>query len=114
MSWPPRSLELNPSDFLLWGYLKSVVYKGPVPDILTLKDQIMLHVRRINADFLRATVENVVYRMQLLKQQDGGPLKLHLALLSKHAISIASIVEYSVVGQPFQRFQGNLIHMENF
>ncbi|GBM23639.1 hypothetical protein AVEN_117389-1 [Araneus ventricosus] len=25
-TWPPRSLDLNPCDFWLWGYLKHVVY----------------------------------------------------------------------------------------
>lgn len=25
--WPPRSLDLTPADFFLWGYLKSVVSK---------------------------------------------------------------------------------------
>ena len=28
--WPPRSPDLNPCDFYLWGYLKSVVY-NPLP-----------------------------------------------------------------------------------
>lgn len=25
-NWPPRSYDLRPLDFLLWGYLKSKVY----------------------------------------------------------------------------------------
>lgn len=76
--WPPRSPDLNPCDFWLWGYLKSVVYQGHVPDIPTLKDQITLHVKQINADMLRATVENLVYRIQLLEYQAGGHLEPHL------------------------------------
>jgi len=31
--WPPRSPDLNPCDYFLWGYLKSVVYK-PLPKTL--------------------------------------------------------------------------------
>ena len=31
--WLPRSPDLNPCDFYLWGYLKSVVY-NPLPKTL--------------------------------------------------------------------------------
>ena len=38
--WPPRSPDLNPCDFYLWGYLKSVVY-NPLPKTLDeLKENI--------------------------------------------------------------------------
>ena len=30
--WPPRSPDLNPLDFYLWGHLKALVYATPVPD----------------------------------------------------------------------------------
>jgi hypothetical protein len=30
VSWPPRSPDLNPLDFYLWGHLKSLVYATPV------------------------------------------------------------------------------------
>jgi hypothetical protein len=28
-AWPPRSLDLNPLDFYLWGHLKPLVYATP-------------------------------------------------------------------------------------
>lgn len=30
LPWPPRSPDLNPLDFFLWGHLKSLVYSTPV------------------------------------------------------------------------------------
>ncbi|KAJ4438679.1 hypothetical protein ANN_14626 [Periplaneta americana] len=33
IAWPPRSPDLNPLDFYLWGHLKSLVYSSPVPDL---------------------------------------------------------------------------------
>jgi hypothetical protein len=30
VQWPPRSPELTPSDFCLWGWMKSEVYKEKV------------------------------------------------------------------------------------
>ena len=38
--WPPRSPDLNPLDFYLWGHLKSVVYKTPVENELDLRNRI--------------------------------------------------------------------------
>ncbi|GBO01650.1 hypothetical protein AVEN_273261-1 [Araneus ventricosus] len=36
ITWPPRSPDLNPCDFFLWGHLKSLVYATPVdsPEVL--------------------------------------------------------------------------------
>jgi hypothetical protein len=38
--WPPRSLDINPCDFYLWGKLKSVVYAKNPHDLEALKQNI--------------------------------------------------------------------------
>ncbi|KAJ4439598.1 hypothetical protein ANN_07726 [Periplaneta americana] len=38
---PPRSPNLNPLDFYLWGHLKSLVYSSPVPDLESLRNRIV-------------------------------------------------------------------------
>ena len=44
--WPPRSPDLNPCDFYLWGYLKSVVYY-PLPKTLDdLKENIKREIKK--------------------------------------------------------------------
>ena len=30
VSWPPRSPDLTPLDFFLWGHMKSLIYATPV------------------------------------------------------------------------------------
>lgn len=30
VQWPPRSPDLTPCDFFLWGYMKSLVFRTPV------------------------------------------------------------------------------------
>ncbi|KAJ4445681.1 hypothetical protein ANN_12365, partial [Periplaneta americana] len=40
IAWPPRSPDLNPLDFYLWGHLKSLVYSSPVPDLKSLRNRI--------------------------------------------------------------------------
>ncbi|KAJ4436248.1 hypothetical protein ANN_18879 [Periplaneta americana] len=41
IAWPPRSPDLNPLDFYLWGHLKSLVYSSPVPDLESLRNRIV-------------------------------------------------------------------------
>ena len=33
VAWPPRSPDLNPPDFLLWGHLKNLVCKTEVSNV---------------------------------------------------------------------------------
>jgi hypothetical protein len=39
--WPPRSPDLNPLDFYVWGHVKSVMYSTAVNDVQTLRARIM-------------------------------------------------------------------------
>ncbi|KAJ4425598.1 hypothetical protein ANN_27794 [Periplaneta americana] len=41
IAWPPRSPDLNPLDFYLWGHLKSLVYSSLVPDLESLRNRIV-------------------------------------------------------------------------
>ncbi|GBP23624.1 hypothetical protein EVAR_80241_1 [Eumeta japonica] len=38
--WPPRSPDLSPMDFFLWGYLKTKVYETNPPSFDELKENI--------------------------------------------------------------------------
>ncbi|KAJ4447862.1 hypothetical protein ANN_09871 [Periplaneta americana] len=41
IAFPPRSPDLNPLDFYLWGHLKSLVYSSPVRDLESLRNRIV-------------------------------------------------------------------------
>ena len=45
INWPPRSPDLTPCDFFLWGYLKSRVYCNKPPSIFALQKNIRKEVR---------------------------------------------------------------------
>jgi len=50
--WPPRSPDLNPCDFFLWGHLKQVVY-NPLPKTLDdLKANLEREIKKISPDKL--------------------------------------------------------------
>ena len=51
--WPPRSPDLNPCDYFLWGYLKSVVYYPLPKTILELKANIEREMKKISKETLK-------------------------------------------------------------
>ena len=71
--WPAYSPDLNPCDFFLWGYLKSKVYRDPIPETLEdLKDNIRREIRKINASILDKVYDNVLVRLQRVLGQRGA------------------------------------------
>lgn len=40
VAWPPRSPDLNPLDFYLWGHLKALVYAVPINNAEMLRERI--------------------------------------------------------------------------
>ncbi|GFX54233.1 uncharacterized protein TNCV_2338671 [Trichonephila clavipes] len=76
-AWPPRSPDLNPCDFRLWGYLKNLVYRGRRITLADLKYSITLHVRSISVDQLRSAVEQTLHRLQILHLVVGNHIEQH-------------------------------------
>lgn len=73
--WPPRSPDLTPLDFWLWGYLKSRVYRNRPSSLVQLKDAIRHAISCIDADMLHAAVTNVITRFQTVICGDGGHIE---------------------------------------
>lgn len=73
--WPPRSPDLNPCDYFLWGYLKSVVYK-PLPKTLDdLKANIIREIKKISKETLENTFLNLEKRCNLIITAQGGHIE---------------------------------------
>jgi hypothetical protein len=54
LRWPPRSPDLTPCDFLLWGYVKDSVFVPPLPwDLPELRRRIITAISRIDREMLR-------------------------------------------------------------
>ena len=75
-SWPPRSPDLNPCDFFLWGYLKARVY-NPIPKTLEdLKANITREIKNISSKSLELTFLNFKKRCELLISAQGGHIEV--------------------------------------
>ncbi|GFX54969.1 uncharacterized protein TNCV_3318861 [Trichonephila clavipes] len=71
-TWLPRSPDLTPADFWLWGYLKSRVYLSGPSSLLELKDAIHSEVSSIHPDMLHSAVAGFVTRLECLLPCGGG------------------------------------------
>ncbi|GFW36135.1 uncharacterized protein TNCV_4929981 [Trichonephila clavipes] len=58
--WPPRSPDLNPCDFWLWGHLKQLVSCDQTKTLPDLKDSISRCVLNISQNTLRSTERNML------------------------------------------------------
>ncbi|CAH2004529.1 unnamed protein product [Acanthoscelides obtectus] len=54
VAWPPRSPDLNPLDFFVWGFLKEKVYQTPV----TTRDMMLIDIIRNACDKIRPYLNN--------------------------------------------------------
>ncbi|GFW15922.1 uncharacterized protein TNCV_4431951 [Trichonephila clavipes] len=70
--WPPRSPDLTPTDFWLWGYLKSRAYLSSTSSLSELKDAIRSEVSSIHPDMLHSAVAGFVTRLECLLPSGGG------------------------------------------
>jgi hypothetical protein len=62
--WPPRSPDLNPCVFHLWGKLKSIVYANNPHDLEALKQNIREAVYNIQKRELQQTSRSLFKRIQ--------------------------------------------------
>ena len=72
--WPPRSPDLTPCDFFLWGYLKSKVYEERPRSVQELKVRIRLEIQRIPQRMLRDVMDNFRNRLQDCINREGHHL----------------------------------------
>lgn len=75
INWPPRSPDLTPADFFLWGYLKSKVY-NPLPSNLNvLKQRITEEINSIPRALLQRVIENFSSRLNECEEANGAHLQ---------------------------------------
>ncbi|GFW53422.1 DUF4817 domain-containing protein [Trichonephila clavipes] len=72
VNWPPRSCDLTPLDYFLWGYVKSLVYADK-PQTL---DHLEHNIRRVIADIrprmLEKVIENWTSRLDQIRASRGS------------------------------------------
>ncbi|XP_022170291.1 uncharacterized protein LOC111033711 isoform X2 [Myzus persicae] len=73
VEWPPRSPDLTPLDFFLWGHLKTVIYADPPANLQVLKNKITVACRQLTKEqILAAPYREVSRRLELCLEKNGG------------------------------------------
>ena len=71
IEWPPRSLDLSPCDFFLWGILKDRVYRRKLRSIEKLKNAITMEILAINSNLCQMVCHSVTDRLQQCLAVEG-------------------------------------------
>ena len=71
VNWPPRSCDLTPLAFFLWGVVKAHYYMDKPATIDALEANIEAFIREIPADMLERVCQNWTLRMGHLQRSRG-------------------------------------------
>jgi len=75
VNWPPKSCNITPLDFFLWGYVKSKVYVGKPATIEELEANITRVINQIPLEMLERVIQNWNFRMDHVSHSYGQYLK---------------------------------------
>ena len=71
IEWAPRSPDLSPLDFYLWGYLKQKVYSKPINNLNHLRQRITEEIQLIEPEILTSVFLNFEKRLTLVIENNG-------------------------------------------
>ncbi|GFW32884.1 uncharacterized protein TNCV_1774511 [Trichonephila clavipes] len=74
VNWPPRSCDLTPLDYFLWGYVKSLVYADKPQTLDHLEDNIRRVIADIRPQMLEKVIENWTSRLDYIRACRGSPM----------------------------------------
>ncbi|GFW74692.1 transposable element Tc3 transposase [Trichonephila clavipes] len=74
VNWPPRSCDLTPLDYFLWGYVKSLVYADKPQTLDHLEDNIRRVISDILPQMLGKVIENWTSRLDYIRASLGSPM----------------------------------------
>ena len=72
----PRSPDMTPCEFFLWGYVKESVYVPPLPaDLDELTNRITAAVKSVTEDTLRRVWDEFNYRVDVVRAAGEGHIQ---------------------------------------
>ncbi|GFV48044.1 heat shock 70kDa protein 8 [Trichonephila clavipes] len=74
VNWPPKSCDLTPLDYFLWGYVKSLVYADKPQTLDHLEDNIRRVIADIRPQMLKKVIENWTPRLDYIRASRGSSM----------------------------------------
>ena len=73
--WTPRSPDITPLDFFLWGYVKDTVYRTKVRDMTYLRQKISSAIAIIDEAMLQRAWQKIGNCLDVLRTTNGAHIK---------------------------------------
>jgi hypothetical protein len=74
--WPPRSPDVTPCDFFLWGYIKDKVFVPPLPRSLSeLRQRISSAIASVTSDTLHKVWDELDYLLEICRVTCGAHIE---------------------------------------
>ncbi|GFV90318.1 transposable element Tcb1 transposase [Trichonephila clavipes] len=116
VNWPPRSCDLTPLDYFLWGYVKSLVYADKPQTLDRLEDNIRRVIADIRPQMLEKVIENWTTRLDCIRASRGSPMPEIIFKMSNYwekleeGRSVTSVssefgIAHSIVSRLWKQFQ---------
>jgi len=77
ISWPPRSSDLSPLDFFLWGCIKNIVYAEKIRNIQHLQERITSAIETVTRDMIQKTWQKTEFRLDVSRATNGAHIELY-------------------------------------
>ncbi|GFV18503.1 DUF4817 domain-containing protein [Trichonephila clavipes] len=74
VNWPPRSCDLTPLDYFLWGCVKSLVYADKPQTLDHLEDNIRRVIADIRPQIVEKVIENWTSRLDYIQASRGNTM----------------------------------------
>lgn len=74
--WPPRSPDLTPLDFYLWGAIKNDVYATPSETMEVMREKIIASFRKIRLASLRSVHRTILRRYATCMRREGRHVEI--------------------------------------
>ena len=74
VKWPPRSPDMTPLDYFLWGSLKTIVYSRPINNEEEMWERIQnaVNILKNDAELMQRVNLNFLRRINLCTYVNGG------------------------------------------
>ena len=75
VAWPPRSPDLTPCDYYLWGHIRHLVFREKARNIDHLKERIQAAFGEIDDDCRKRAIAHFSLRMRLCAERGGDHIE---------------------------------------
>jgi len=75
--WPPRSPDLSPLEFFLWGYIQNIVYAVKIRNIHHLQERITSAIETVTRDMIQKTWQEIEFCLDVSRATNGAHIEMH-------------------------------------